>query len=313
MRVTELTDAAPAARALAVGTFDGVHIGHRAVIGDADTVVTFEPHPSSVVAPAHRPRLLTPFPVKRDLIASLGVSELIIIRFDAAFAAHSAREFVDEVLVAALGAREVSIGENFRFGAGAQGDAEMLAADRRFATRVVPLRELDGEIVSSSRIRSLIAAGEVGRAAALLGDPFELRGEVVAGDRRGRTLGFPTANLVPAEGVACPGHGVYACLANGIAAAVVDRGSPDVRRGPPRADRGVPDRFRRRPLRHRAAPALPRAPARGAPFRDRRARSSRRCTTTSRVLARSPLLAFAAVHEPYQRTQTRAHRAVRRE
>ena len=220
MRVTELTDAAPGARALAVGTFDGVHVGHRAVIGDADTVVTFEPHPSSVVAPAHRPRLLTPLPVKTDLIAALGVDELIIIRFDAAFAARTAREFVDQVLVAQLGAREVSIGENFRFGAGAQGDAAMLAADPRFTTRVVALRELDGEIVSSSRIRSLIAAGEVGRAAALLGDPFELRGEVVSGDRRGRTLGFPTANLIPAEGVACPGHGVYACLANGIPAAV---------------------------------------------------------------------------------------------
>jgi riboflavin kinase/FMN adenylyltransferase len=220
MRVTELTDAAPAARALAVGTFDGVHVGHRAVIGGANTVVTFEPHPSSVVAPAHTPRLLTPLPVKRDLIAALGVDELIIIRFDAAFAARSAREFVDEVLVTQLGARDVSIGENFRFGAGAQGDAAMLAADTRFTTRVVALCEVDGEIVSSSRIRSLIAAGEVGRAAALLGDPFELRGEVVSGDHRGRTLGFPTANLIPAEGVACPGHGVYACLANGIPAAV---------------------------------------------------------------------------------------------
>lgn len=224
MRVTELTDAAPAARALAVGTFDGVHVGHRVVIGEADTVVTFEPHPSSVVAPAHTPRLLTPLPVKRDLIESLGVEELIIVRFDAAFAARSAREFVDEVLVSALGAREVSIGENFRFGAGAHGDAAMLTADARFTTRVVALRELDGEIVSSSRIRSLIAAGEVGRAAALLGDPFELRGEVVSGDRRGRTLGFPTANLVPAEGVACPGHGVYACLANGEVPAAVSIG-----------------------------------------------------------------------------------------
>ena len=220
MRVTELTDVAPAARALAVGTFDGVHVGHRAVIGEADTVVTFEPHPSAVVAPAHTPRLLTPLAVKVDLVASLGVAELIIIRFDAAFAARSAGEFVDEVLVALLGAREVSIGENFRFGAGAQGDADMLAADGRFTTRVVALREVDGEIVSSSRIRSLIAAGEVARAAVLLGDPFELRGEVVSGERRGRTLGFPTANLVPSQDVACPGHGVYACLANGLPAAV---------------------------------------------------------------------------------------------
>jgi riboflavin kinase/FMN adenylyltransferase len=218
--VTELTDAAPGVRVLAVGTFDGVHVGHRAVIGDADTVVTFEPHPSTIVAPAHVPRLLTPLPVKRDLIASLGVRELIIIRFDAAFAARSAQEFADDVLVAQLGARRVSIGENFRFGAGAHGDAAMLSADGRFETRVVPLREVDGEIVSSSRIRSLIAAGEVGRAGVLLGAPFELRGVVVSGDRRGRTLGFPTANLVPEEGVACPGHGVYACLANGMPAAV---------------------------------------------------------------------------------------------
>ncbi len=220
MLVTELTDAAPGVRVLAVGTFDGVHVGHRAVIGDADTVVTFEPHPSTIVAPAHVPRLLTPLPVKRDLIASLGVRELIIIRFDAAFAARSAQEFADDVLVAQLGARRVSIGENFRFGAGAHGDAAMLSADGRFETRVVPLREVDGEIVSSSRIRSLIAAGEVGRAGVLLGAPFELRGVVVSGDRRGRTLGFPTANLVPEEGVACPGHGVYACLANGMPAAV---------------------------------------------------------------------------------------------
>ncbi len=114
----------------------------------------------------------------------------------------------------------MSVGENFRFGAGAQGDAALLAADGRFAARVVALREVDGEIVSSSQIRSLIAAGEVARAAVLLGDPFELRSVVVSGDRRGRELGFPTANLVPPDGVVCPGHGVYACLANGLPAAV---------------------------------------------------------------------------------------------
>src|SRR6202011_1592721 len=110
--------------------------------------------------------------------------------------------------------------ENFRFGAGAEGDATLLAADGRFAARVVPLREVDGEIVSSSQIRSLIAAGEVARAAVLLGDPFELRAVVVTGDQRGRELAFPTANLVPPEGVVCPGHGVYAALANGRPAAV---------------------------------------------------------------------------------------------
>ena len=220
MRMIEFTQARPTARSLAVGTFDGVHVGHRAVIGSADTVLTFEPHPVSVIAPAHLPRLLTPLAVKADLIASLGVQELIVVRFDAAFARLTAREFIDGVLVEALGADEVSVGENFRFGAGAKGDAALLAADGRFAARVVALCEVDGEVVSSSRIRSLIASGEVSRAARLLGDPFELRAVVVAGDRRGRELGFPTANVIPPEGLVRPGHGVYACLANGLPAAV---------------------------------------------------------------------------------------------
>jgi riboflavin kinase / FMN adenylyltransferase len=220
MRVTEFTDAAPGPRAIAVGTFDGVHVGHREVIGDADTVLTFEPHPVAVIAPTHMPKLLTPLAVKAEIIASLGVAELLVIRFDAAFAARTAREFIDEVLVARLTARSVSIGENFRFGAGAEGDATLLAADHRFEARVVPLCEVDGEIVSSSQIRSLIAAGEVARAAVLLGDPFQLRAVVVSGEQRGRELGFPTANLVPPEGLVCPGHGVYACLANGLPAAV---------------------------------------------------------------------------------------------
>jgi riboflavin kinase/FMN adenylyltransferase len=220
MRIAEYTDAAPGPRTIAVGTFDGVHLGHRDVIAGADTVLTFEPHPVAVIAPARMPKLLTPLDVKADIIASLGVEELIVVRFDAAFAALSAEQFVSQVLVGRLGATAVSVGENFRFGAGAQGDAALLAADERFATRVVALREIDGEIVSSSQIRSLIAAGEAGRAGMLLGDPFELRGEVVSGDRRGRELGFPTANLVPDPDVACPGHGVYACLANGMPAAV---------------------------------------------------------------------------------------------
>jgi riboflavin kinase/FMN adenylyltransferase len=220
MRVTELTDAERGDRTIAVGTFDGVHVGHRDVIAGSDTVLTFEPHPVAVIAPARRPKLLTPLAVKADIIASLGVRELIVVRFDAEFAAHSADQFISAVLVERLGATAVSVGENFRFGAGAKGDAALLAADGRFATRVVPLREIDGEIVSSSQIRSLIAAGEVGRAATLLGGPFELRGEVVGGDRRGRELGFPTANLVPDPRVVCPGHGVYACTANDVAAAV---------------------------------------------------------------------------------------------
>ncbi len=124
------------------------------------------------------------------------------------------------MLVGALGATRVAIGENFRFGHKAQGDPRLLAADERFATVVHPLLEVDGEIVSSSHIRGLVLAGEVAQAADLLGAPFQLRGEVAHGDERGRELGFPTANLVPEETLACPGHGVYACLADGRPAAV---------------------------------------------------------------------------------------------
>lgn len=205
---------------VAVGTFDGVHLGHREVIAGSDSVLTFDPHPVSVVSPEHTPRLLTTFERKAELIESLGVQELIVIPFDAEFARRSASEFVDGVLVEALGARQVSIGENFRFGHKAQGDARLLVADERFTTVVHPLLEVDGEIVSSSHIRGLILAGELREANRLLGAPFLLSGEVLHGDERGRELGFPTANLVPQTELTCPGHGVYACLANGLPAAV---------------------------------------------------------------------------------------------
>ena len=208
------------ARRVAVGTFDGVHLGHREVIAGSDSVLTFDPHPVAVVAPQHTPKLLTTLERKSELIASLGVRELIVIPFDAAFARRSAAEFVERVLVGALSARQVSVGENFRFGHKAQGDARMLAAEERFTTVVHPLLEVHGEIVSSSHIRGLLLAGDVAEANKLLGAPFQLCGEVTRGDERGRALGFPTANLVPDEELACPGHGVYACLANGLPAAV---------------------------------------------------------------------------------------------
>jgi len=207
-------------RSVAVGTFDGVHLGHRKVIEGSDSVLTFDPHPVSVVAPQHTPKLLTPLGRKAELIEALGVRELIVIGFDAEFASKTADQFVGDVLVGALGAKRVAIGENFRFGHKAQGDPRLLAADKRFDTVVHPLLEVDGEIVSSSHIRGLVLAGEIAEAAALLGAPYQLRGEVVHGDERGRELGFPTANLVPEEALACPGHGVYACLADGAPAAV---------------------------------------------------------------------------------------------
>jgi riboflavin kinase / FMN adenylyltransferase len=220
VEITRFPDVQPRPRRVAIGTFDGVHCGHREVIAGSDSVLTFDPHPVSVVAPQHTPKLLTDLEVKADLIASLGVRELIVIPFDERFAARDAEQFIADVVVGALGATHVSIGENFRFGHKAQGDARLLDADRRFSTTVHPLLEMDGEVVSSSHIRGLVLAGEVDRAARLLGAPFQLRGEVVHGDQRGRTLGFPTANLIPVERMACPGHGVYACLADGQPAAV---------------------------------------------------------------------------------------------
>lgn len=220
MKITRLPEVERRERHVAVGTFDGVHLGHREVIKGADSVLTFEPHPTSVVAPAHTPKLLTSLDVKAELIAGLGVGELIVIPFDRDFAKRGAQEFIDDVLVGALGARHVSVGENFRFGHKAQGDTRLLQGASEFQTEVHPLLEIDGEIVSSSHIRGLVAAGEVDQAARLLGAPFQLRGEVVHGDERGRELGFPTANLIPEERLVCPGHGVYACLANGLAAAV---------------------------------------------------------------------------------------------
>jgi riboflavin kinase/FMN adenylyltransferase len=221
VKLTRLPDIEPGGRrSVAVGTFDGVHLGHREVIRGADSVLTFDPHPVSVVAPQHTPKLLTTLERKAELIASLGVQELIVIPFDADFAMRSADAFIDEVLVGALGAEQVSVGENFRFGHLAHGDARLLVADRRFATVVHPLLEVNGEVVSSSHIRGLVLAGEVAEANRLLGSSFRLRGEVTHGDERGRELGFPTANIVPDEALACPGHGVYACLADGRPAAV---------------------------------------------------------------------------------------------
>ena len=213
MRVTRLPDVEPRPRRVAVGTFDGVHVGHREVIEVADTVLTFDPHPLSVIAPAAAPRLLTTLERKAELVAGLGVDELVVVPFDEEFASRSAQRFVDEVLVGALGATHVSVGENFRFGHGARGDAEMLRSDSRFETRVVPLLEVDGEVVSSSHIRGLVLGGAVEYADQLLGAPFTVTSEVVHGDKRGRELGYPTANLIPREGYVTPGHGVYACRA----------------------------------------------------------------------------------------------------
>lgn len=220
MLVSSLSQVRPRPRRVAVGEFDGVHIGHREVIAGNDTVLTFEPHPAVVVKPSRAPKLLTSLELKTELVAQLGVEELVVVPFDERFARQEPSAFIDRVLVETLGATHVSIGANFRFGHAARGHAQQLERDPRFVTRVVPMVEVDGEPVSSSRIRALVAAGEVEAAAALLGAPFRMRGEVVPGDRRGRELGFPTANMVPDPKLACPAHGVYACRIGDRLAAV---------------------------------------------------------------------------------------------
>jgi riboflavin kinase/FMN adenylyltransferase len=220
IKVTQLADAERRSRQMAIGVFDGVHVGHRQVIEGADTVLTFEPHPLRVLHPEAAPKLITPFEIKRDVIEGLGVEELIVIPFDDEFSSIPAEDFCSRILIQELGAQSVSVGENFRFGAKAKGDPQMLASREEFETRVVPLVEVDGEIVSSTRVRSLVAAGEIEAATSCLGAPFLLEGTVVEGDERGRKLGFPTANIVPSDDLVCPGHGVYAAFADGRPAAV---------------------------------------------------------------------------------------------
>ena len=226
MKVTSLRDIpelppgeAPP-RKVAIGTFDGVHMGHREVIRGNDTVLTFNPHPLSVLAPEKAPPLVMPHSIQRDVIGGLGVEELVVIPFDRDFSLRTAEEFVEHVLVGQLGATSVSVGENFHFGHKAKGSPDFLRSRQEFETRVVSLIEVDGEPVSSTRIRELVTTGDVAGAAKLLGGPFILQGPVVHGEKRGRELGYPTANIVPREGFVLPATGVYAGWANEHPAAI---------------------------------------------------------------------------------------------
>lgn len=212
-RITPLADVQRRPRTVALGTFDGVHLGHREVLCGADAVVTFDPHPMSVLAPGRVPPQLTTMARRAHLIGGLGIDELVLVPFDQGTARQSAEDFVDEVLVGRLDARGLRVGENFRFGRDARGTAAMLAADPRFETTVVPVLRREGDTVSSTRVRELVARGAVDEAAELLGSPFALSGTVEHGEKRGRELGYPTANLLPPEGHALPAHGVYACRA----------------------------------------------------------------------------------------------------
>jgi riboflavin kinase/FMN adenylyltransferase len=173
-----------------------------------------------VLSPEELPRLLTSTAVKIDLISELDVDELVVVPFTPEFSRLEAKAFCEDVLARTLGARHVSVGENFRFGHGAHGDAAMLSACADFDVRVVPLLEIAGEPVSSTRIRELVEAGDVAAARELLGHPFLLDGKVVEGDARGRELGMPTANVAPEPAVIVPGAGIYAGTARDRPAAI---------------------------------------------------------------------------------------------
>lgn len=208
----------PARRAVALGTFDGVHLGHRRVLeaalgaGLRPTVLTFEPHPRQALG--GEVELLTTTERRLELFAELGVEDVLLLRFDRELAALSPEEFAESMLRAA-GAEVVAAGDGFRFGHRRSGDLDLLER-LGFDVRRVPIVE----DVSSSQIRTLVAAGDLGDAARLLGRPVEVEGTVVHGDRRGEGLGFPTANLAVPPDLLVPAEGVYAGAALGHRAAI---------------------------------------------------------------------------------------------
>ncbi len=212
--------------AVTIGAYDGVHLGHRHLLdelrrqaaarGLASVVVTFDRHPATVVRPESAPPILTDRDQKLELLAGEGIDRTLVVPFDEARAHETAQEFVLEVLVRALGARLVVVGEDFHFGHRRAGNVALLTemgAHHGFEVMGLALEEdATHAVVSSTRIRALLAQCDVSGAAALLGRPHQVRGTVVHGDGRGGSeLGFPTANVVVPEGVTMPGEGIYAC------------------------------------------------------------------------------------------------------
>jgi riboflavin kinase/FMN adenylyltransferase len=201
-------DAEPAERAVAIGTFDGVHRGHRAVIEEAlrsgfrPAVLTFDPHPRAVLG--YDVQLLVPLERRLELLTELGPAEILVVEFTPELSRLAPEEFAESVL-RPFGARVVVAGEGFRFGAGRRGDLDLLA---RLGFDVRPVARVEG--VSSSGIRELVRAGDIVAATVLLDRPPEVEGPVVAGDQRGGTLGFPTANLAVEPRVLVPAFGIYA-------------------------------------------------------------------------------------------------------
>ncbi|WP_193605511.1 bifunctional riboflavin kinase/FAD synthetase [Nocardioides dongkuii] len=208
--------------AVVIGNFDGVHLGHRQVLSRARELadergltlvaVTFDPHPMAVLRPEHAPSTLTSIELRAELLAEAGADAVLAVPFDRDVAAWTPEEFVQRIVVDALGAAAVVVGANFRFGSRAAGDVALLRAEGErlgFTAEGIPL---DGGpmVWSSTYVRTCLATGDVAGAAQALGRPYAVRGVVVRGDQRGRELGYPTAN-VPTDGLtAAPADGVYA-------------------------------------------------------------------------------------------------------
>jgi riboflavin kinase/FMN adenylyltransferase len=214
----------PEGTVVTVGTFDGVHLGHMAVLreiaaralaaGRKSVLVTFEPHPLEVVNPQAAPPLLTSGPERREVLAVTGLDYVVFLRFDRRLAGYSPEQFVREVLIGRCAMRELVIGHDHGFGRGRSGDVETLrrlGASDGFFVDVVGEVEVGGHAVSSTAIRRAVAGGDLGSAARLLGRPYTLSGRVVRGEGRGRSIGIPTINVAEfPERKLLPPDGVYA-------------------------------------------------------------------------------------------------------
>ncbi|GIV13786.1 MAG: riboflavin biosynthesis protein [Fimbriimonadales bacterium] len=222
--VESLTRAFPEGCVVAIGVFDGVHRGHQALIQKAvqharaqglpAVALTFDPHPLQVLSPAHAPPLLCSLRHRLERLRGFGIDLTVVQPFTEAFARLSAGDFVETVLVQGLGARVVVVGEDFQFGAGRSGDVAFLRQDGRFEVlAIAPVVDEKGERLSSTRVRQWVQSGVLDCVHQALGEPFHWEGVVMRGDQRGRTLGYPTANLAPVVNQVCPAPGVYACRA----------------------------------------------------------------------------------------------------
>ncbi len=201
-----------------IGVFDGVHKGHqdiltraKALAGDEKVIaLTFDPHPASIVAPDRTPTLLTILTDRIELLKIHNADQVAVIKFTSEFATMSPEDFVNKILIEQLGATKVVVGKNFTYGHKAAGNVTTLAVHKEFETIALDLTPNDAEVVSSTRIRKLIATGDVEKARELLTRPHRLDGIVVHGEKRGREIGYPTANLGDLDNQSIPSDGVYA-------------------------------------------------------------------------------------------------------